>query len=169
MKSFIKLAVVCVLSAWASVMAIPSNVTLGDGNPLVGYYLSGNSGSETEDVEWLIGYYNGQNLDSQLPALPGTASDQLEIEDEPKEWTFTNTECEYGYLLTKWGRGQDNVDTAVYYLELGESVAVIDPGAGRQGLSHYVVWCAGSNVPDGGATLLLLAVGLACLGIARKR
>jgi len=145
---------------------------------LVGEWASANSGNETAAVEAAITAYNGAN-DPDLPALSETTAVTIQSgaiatyapnDEKIIEWTAPST-YDYFYVLTKWGQGRANFDTALHYLLAGETLTYNPGGTDHpQGLSHVSIWggrLPGTNVPDNGWALALL--GLGTLGVARLR
>jgi hypothetical protein len=75
----------------------------------------------------------------------------------------------FQYVLAKYG-----TTAHVWYVGgLGGSVdlPLVEPGGafGTQGQSHYSLYNPGTSVPDGGATVALLGLGLAALALARRK
>lgn len=88
-------------------------------------------------------------------------------------WTAPSGDVSF-YVLTKWGQGQANFDTALHLVTPGNTLnynpawgGPRQPGA-PNGLSHIAIWhTPETEVPDGGTTAVLLGLGL--LGIASIR
>jgi hypothetical protein len=74
----------------------------------------------------------------------------------------------YSYLLAKYG-----TTAHVWYvagLTGTQSIPLNEPSSlGGQGQSHYSVYNPGTSVPDGGATVALLGLGLAALAMVRRK
>lgn len=96
--------------------------------------------------------------------------------DDSKSWNFVMPDdCEAVYILLKWGGGQNNpVSHQVWYLN--ENTTFTSPEyiksngkIGQGGLSHYDIFCLPKNVPDAGATLALLGLGMLGVGTLRNR
>ncbi len=86
-------------------------------------------------------------------------------------WTAP-TDCDFYYIMTKWGQGQADWDHALHYVLAGESIIMYNPGGSSDpnGLSHVSIWCGeGVHTPDGGASLALLGMGLIGLGALKRK
>lgn len=157
---------------------------------------SGGSGDSTEKiaVRTAINEYNAAN-DPDLPQIfdntmpppgsepnllegwfeldPGAVSDYSEDEgpNSVLNWTpsLSDAYCEY-YIMTKWGApSRAPFDHVLHYLVDGDSIVDYNP-TGANSLSHLRIWgreCE-PTVPDGGLTAVLLAMGLAACGFARR-
>ena len=72
----------------------------------------------------------------------------------------------YQYLLAKYGAGATGDQfSAVWYVGNLSGVQTVP----FQALSHYTLFNPGTTVPDGGATLGLLGLGMLGLGYLRRR
>jgi hypothetical protein len=155
---------------------------------LVGELNFGNSGNETQNVG-IRGAINTYNAlpSADLPQIFGTGATPslidgwVELTNQNKtnfhgadekilNWTAPNTYTEY-YLLSKYGSGGANWDTALHYLLSGEQVVYNPGGSGPpQGLSHVRLFARRSvAVPDGAATAGLLGLALVGLSVFARR
>lgn len=154
------------------------------------------AGSSGDDAEYnhviqVIEDYN-EDYEPDLPALPGEYLEKTTViagfgipNDEGEiltiEWTAPN-DYDYYYILTKWGKGQADFDTALHFLLAGDELNYNANDFDYQlkgnqteyppmGLSHVWIW-GGNNppsVPDGGTTITLLGLALAGLGLVRRK
>lgn len=103
-----------------------------------------------------------------LAMLPGYDTPTPNEDADP--YTINLGNWQYDWLLAKWGQ-----DSAVYYIKgLGPEVTFSIAGTGwsaeGHGLSGFTLFNRGErDLPDGGATALLLGAGLIGLGILRRR
>ena len=123
----------------------------------------------------LINWYNGGSAPNpntnptfslaatSLGVLPTAAT--FGFKDELAPFVDVNA-SQYEYVLGKYG----NVAYLFYIGNLSGNVSL--PGTvGGNGLSHLVAFNAeepGDRVPDGGATVALLGLGLVALGASRR-
>ena len=72
----------------------------------------------------------------------------------------------YTYLFAKYDG--PNYGSEVWYVGNLSGIITIPATAGGYGLSGWTLFGPGGQVPDGGATLMLLGAALGVLGIARR-
>jgi hypothetical protein len=73
----------------------------------------------------------------------------------------------YSYLFAKYG-GQNDVSQVWYVGNLSGIVTIPALGPGGRPLSLWKLFPPGGQVPDGGATVMLLGAALCALGMARR-
>ena len=87
------------------------------------------------------------------------------------EWDMTGTGHVVCGLLTKDGKGNlIRLYSVTAPDQVVGSADLIVPGNGAKALSHLGVFCCegGTQVPDGGTTVILLGMALSGLGVARR-
>jgi hypothetical protein len=147
---------------------------------LVAEWESPNSGAGLEFAFAAAGIaaYNVAN-DPDLPALAGTTAVTIQNtsiatfapnDEKIIEWTAPAT-YDYFYVLSKYGQGQANFDTALHYVLAGETLTY-NPGGNSapNGLSHVSIWAGRLPtvaVSDSGWSLGLLGLGV--FGLSRFR
>jgi len=149
---------------------------------LVSEWNLGNSSVALEDasVAAQIVAYNVAH-DPDLPLLAGltkiasqstAVSSYVQAGSDNKilSWTAP-TECDFYYIMTKWGKGQASWEHALWFVPAGDTVTYNPGGSGApNGLSHVSIWCGDTqHVPDGGATIALLGMGVLGLGALRRK
>jgi len=73
----------------------------------------------------------------------------------------------YSYLFAKYD-GQNDVSLVWFVGNLSGIVTIPADGPLGHGLSHWTLFGPGGQVPDGGATVMLLGAALGALGMARR-
>jgi len=73
----------------------------------------------------------------------------------------------YSYLFAKYD-GQNDISQVWYVGNLSGIVTIPLDGPLGHGLSGWILFPPGGQVPDGGATVMLLGAALGALGIARR-
>ena len=155
---------------------------------LIAEWASGNSGdaAEIQAVKDAIAAFNTQgNFPAPIPELNTSLVFQAKTtdtgdyegsDDKSVVWTAPSGDVDF-YVLTKWGQGQADFDTALHFVTAGNTLNY-DPkwGGSKQpdapnGLSHIWIWHTepGTNVPDGGATAALLGLGILGLAAVRRK
>lgn len=127
-----------------------------------------NSNEDASVAAQIVAYNAVNNPD--LPLLAGltkTVSQQTTSmtdfgnDSNVLNWTAP-MDCDFYYIMTKWGQGQATWDHALHYVLAGETVIYNPGGAGfPMGLSHVSIWCGETErVPDGGSTLAFLSLAM---------
>jgi hypothetical protein len=73
----------------------------------------------------------------------------------------------YSYLYAKYD-GQNDLTQVWYVGDLGGEITIPFEGPNGHAISHYTLFVAGGQVPDGGTTVMLLGTALGALGMARR-
>jgi hypothetical protein len=108
------------------------------------------------------------DFNGTVSALGSTDNVNTNLDNGSPNPDFYNTISGFEYVLGKYGNA-----AVVWYLGGAEFVIPLTldvPGGQGDGLSHWIAFNPGSKVPDGGATVVLLGLGLVGMSfIARRR
>ena len=160
-----------VLMSTVNVTAVPTRL---DTSPYIfpNTGVPGNPPNQGEGTvkDWLQALVDEYNLVND-PDLPAVVAPPAVSYTETASGVLSKTidVSGYLYLTVHWGQGQTADHTQAWYL--GGSLSSFTLTApGPNGLSGYRLWNEVPRLPEAGATLLLLGVGLlATTGLARAK
>jgi hypothetical protein len=177
------IGVIClgVLSLWSGANANTINITmslpLGAGSTLVNDVsaqdIPGNGLGDATVFAWLqsdIGTYNN-NLNGHLPAPTTSLTSFDNLSSGPTIPVAAGDYLVLHYGKGPLGQGQGGGLVALYFDAAGTYV-VPDNGSGPNGnggISFARLWDHGTQVPDGGTSLVLLGMALSALGLVYRR
>ena len=179
LKGLLSLLTAAACTMAAPALAVPILVDEWAGPSGLGKPITDPDNEDYHVVQAILNYNSANNPDlpllseaSKIVIQAGNGS-YISGDDKILNWTAP-LDCDYYYIMTKWGQGGATFDHALHYILAGETV-VYNPGGenGPTGLSHVSIWCGDTttttDVPDGGATLVLLGIGVSTVGLLRKR
>lgn len=183
MKSFLKVlcGAACAVALSASALAIP---TVNMSTVGVGWFAINPSTVDTNKLNNLITVYNGGGPIAGYTAVPGSSTPATipvangvlaEVNASGTPITIDLGAGGYTYLIVQWNGWNSGGGQAVYYIAgLTGQISVandffFNDNHQPYGASGYWLGTSRTTVPDGGATVGLLGLGLLGLAIIRRK